>query len=241
LNEGNKVAIVTGGGQGLGRAIALKAAQRGYSVGLIGRTEKRLLRVREEVGGSSSKCAIQVCDVGDWGAVEQAVQSIATELGGVDVLVNNAGGWLGTSIEDVSAEDMRNLFVGSVVGAANCSKAVIPFMRSRGGGFILNIGSTSGLAGTTDSAVASTPKAAINIFSGTLAREVNQYQIRVSVLHPASVEKQRPFDEVPIASENGEYKRLGQGQVADIAMFMLEQPANVAIRELVVSPTNVFR
>jgi len=112
-------------------------------------------------------------------------------------------------------------------------------MKERGAGFILNMGSTSGLPSTRDSAAASTPKGAIETFTRTLAQEVESCGIRVSVLHPAYIDKSLADGETPVKDGDGRYTGLGKDQVADLVAFIVSQPKNVLIRELVVTPANI--
>jgi NADP-dependent 3-hydroxy acid dehydrogenase YdfG len=240
METNQKVAVVTGSGQGLGRAIALKLAKDGYAVALFGRTEERLQATAKEIEAAGGKCILRTLDVSDWDAVQQAFLDTKEELGGVDVLVNNAGGWAGTPIEDIDPQEIHSLMHSIVLSTTFCSKAAIPLMRERGAGFILNIGSTSGLQSTTDAAAASAPKAAVDIFTKTLALEVEKYHIRVAVVHPGNMDKAAP-DAVPQPDENGRHTLIGYAQVADVVAYIVEQPANVAIQEVVVTPANELR
>lgn len=235
-----KVAIVTGGGQGLGRAIALKLANGGYTVALFGRKEEGLRSVAAEIEAVGGLCIFRTLDVGDWNAVQQAFLDIKVELGGVDVLVNNAGGWTRVSIEDIEPQEIHSLMNDNAHSTIFCSKAAIPLMRERGGGFILNIGSICGLQGTTSSAAASTPKAAIVNFTRTLALEVEKYHIRVAVVHPGIIDK-AASDVTPKPDKDGFHTLMSYAQVADIVAYVIEQPANVAIQEVVVTPANMLR
>ena len=237
----SKAAIVTGGGKGLGRAIALRLGAQGYRVGLIGRAQSDLAAVRDEIQSNGGVAAFRAADVGIWDEAEKAILALADEHDGIDVLVNNAGGWMPPTLEDVEPAELANLLSSSVLGTAYCAKAAIPVMKKAGSGYILNIGSTSGLVSSRDNAVSSTPKGAIQLLSRTLGLETERFGIRVSVLHPSSVEKKLPYDEVPPIGPDGFYVRLSQAQVADIALFMINQPDNVNIRELVVTPSGVFR
>lgn len=239
---GEKKAVVSGGGRGLGRAIALRLADRGYDVGILGRSAEYLdLVVADARSRGGSRVLPRVCDVSKWEQVRDAMPALISELGGAAVLVNNAGGWMPGALVDADPAAIQRLLESSVLGAAFCAKAVLPFMIAAGTGFILNIGSTSGLDSSRDNAGSSAPKGGIRAFSRALGLEVERQGVRVGVLHPASVEKSLPFDEAPPRNSDGVYNRLGQAQVADIAIFMIEQPPNVTIRELVVTPSGVFR
>jgi 3-oxoacyl-[acyl-carrier protein] reductase len=235
-----RVVAITGGGRRLGRALALTFAQSGYDIGILGRSPDELERVKLEIDELGRRCEWRQCDVSQWEQVSHCLPDLAQTLGRLDVLINNAGGWRGATLEDADPQEFRSLLEGSVLGAAYCSKAVLPVMRAQGGGFILNIGSTSGLDSSRDVAISSTPKGAIRSFARALALEVQEAGIRVAVLHPASIEKELPYDEIPLPNSDGLHVRVSQRQVADIAVFVVEQPPNVNIRELVVTPSGVF-
>jgi 3-oxoacyl-[acyl-carrier protein] reductase len=231
------VAVVTGGGRGLGRAIAHEFARAGYRIAVLGRSEPALTAVADELADATVMW--RVCDVTRWDQVATAFADIEKMYGRIDVLVNNAGGWLPTSLEDTDPEELHRLLDTTALGTMYCARAAVPGMRERGDGFILNIGSTSGLASTTDNAASSAPKGAIGTLTSTLSRELETYGIRVGVLHPASIDKNSAPEHVPPA-QDGRHLGLGQQQVARIALFMVRQPANVHIREVVVTPTNVL-
>jgi 3-oxoacyl-[acyl-carrier protein] reductase len=234
-----EVALVTGGGYGLGAAIAQQLGSLGFAVAVVGRSESRLQQGAEELERTGVRALWRVCDASDWETVVEVVEWVKHEEGPIRVLVNNAGGWIGDTVENVDPTRFRDLVGASLLGTMHFSKAVIPHMAAIGGGFIINIGSTSGLPSTVDVAVASAPKAAVHSFSRTLAREVSGYNIRVSVIHPARVNKKLPVAEAEAADSEGRFRSLSPRQVAQVIAFIVGQPPNVAIREVVLTPLHV--
>ncbi len=234
-----KVALITGGGYGLGAAIARKFGEIGYRIAIVGRSQEALEAHAAVLQKDRITCVWHICDAQDWRSVLSAVEFTESALGPPALLVNNAGGWIGDTIETVKPERLLDLIGASVLGTMFFSKAVVPAMKRQGGGFILNIASTSGLFSSRDSAAASTPKAAVRLFTHTFAREVAKYRIKVAVLHPARINKKLAAPEAEAANADGLYKAVSPRQVADIAAFIVEQAPNLVIRELVVTPSDV--
>jgi NADP-dependent 3-hydroxy acid dehydrogenase YdfG len=239
-NQPNKqIAVVTGGTSAIGQAICRKFGDMGYAVAIIGRSEAQRDELVQALSKADIDCRHWVCDVTSWQQVTATIGSIEDSFGAIKVLVNNAGGWIGGTIEAIDTSTFRQLLDATVVGTMHCCKAVLPGMRKRSSGFILNIGSTSGLPGSQDSASASAPKAAVRSFTQAFARELTGTGIRVAVLHPARVNKKLPADEAERANEEGKFLRVSPRQVAEVAAFMVEQPGNVLLSEIVMTPADV--
>ena len=133
-----KVALVTGATSGIGEATAHRLHARGYQVFGVGRNREALDALR------SRGLQARALDVTDEAAVARLVEEIHTHHGGVDVLVNGAGYPLPCPLEQVALSDLRNLFETNVVATLHLSQTVLPGMRARGAGRIINIGSTGG-------------------------------------------------------------------------------------------------
>jgi NADP-dependent 3-hydroxy acid dehydrogenase YdfG len=227
--------VVTGAARGIGAAIAERFAVAGHAVCLVGRDLDALQARVAQLSSQGHAAVAAACDVTRWGDVELAISEVEEVLGGIDVLVNNAGGWLGDPVEKVDVERVTALVSTTVLGTIYWSKAVIPAMLKAGSGFILNVGSTSGLPSSRDSATASAPKAAVASFSQGLAREVAPHGIRVAVIHPAKVRKGVPR-ETAESRIDGVFRTISPEQVADAALWIVEQSPNVLVSELVLGP-----
>lgn len=185
-----KVAIVTGGSRGIGRAIASSFLREGISVTITGVNAQHLREAETELsrglaGGVTVYAA--AADVRDHLAVESVMEETVRRQGGFDILINNAGvGWFG-SVESEGHDDWRRVIDTNVTGVFNCCKAAIPHLRRRGGGWIVNISSLAGTNPFVGGAGYCASKAALDVFSEALMQEVRQDGIRVSYVKPGSV------------------------------------------------------
>jgi NADP-dependent 3-hydroxy acid dehydrogenase YdfG len=223
VSRRNRVCVVTGGTRGLGAAIAATCAATGSPV---------IVLARHAPAALARGIEWKRCDVADWMSVSTTVAEIESEIGAIGVLINNVGAWSGAPLEQTDIRVIQDVVRAVVLGTLLTTRAVLPLMVGRGDGSIVNIGSTSGLAASTDSALASATKAAIGAFSSALRRELAHTDIRVTVVHPASIVRE-PEDGV---GQPGHWSHITPEQVADAIRFILEQPKNVVIRELTITP-----
>lgn len=185
-----KVAIVTGGSRGIGRAIAAALLQKGVHVAIGGIHKDHLEKAEAEltrVATAGARVLIFAADVRDQLAVQSLIDETARRQGGIDILVNNAGvGWFG-SLESQGHDDWRRVMDTNVTGIFNCCKAAIPHLRRRGGGYIINISSLAGNNPFVGGVSYCASKAAVDAFSEALMQEVRHDGIRVSYIKPGSV------------------------------------------------------
>lgn len=193
----DKVAIITGGGQGIGRAIALRFAQEGASLMLAQRTLAKVEETAKEIRDAGGKAIAIAVDVRDEEQVNKMVRRTVAEFGGIDILVNNAAfyGGHGHKPWDVwPLEQWRNSFDINVVGGWLCAKAVVPHMQKRGKGKIINISTATVHQGYHGMLPYTTTKAGICSVTRGEARALGRYNICVNclalgyVLTEASVE-----------------------------------------------------
>jgi 3-oxoacyl-[acyl-carrier protein] reductase len=183
----DKVALVTGAGKGIGKAIAIALAKEGAHVGLIARTEKDVKSVAEEIRALGVKAAFATADVRNRNEVETAVEKLGTELGNIDILINNAGtGTFGKFLE-LDPEVWENQIRVNVFGVYYTTRAVLPQMIERKTGDIINISSTAGKAGSAVTSAYSASKFAVFGLSESLMQEVRKHNIRVTALAPSTV------------------------------------------------------
>ncbi len=182
-----KIALVTGAGKGIGRAVALALASEGVHVGLLARTEKDLIAVAEEIKLLGVKTAIVTADVSDIEQVNVAVKKVLSELGPIDILINNAGtGTFGKFLE-LEPEVWENQIKINVFGVYYTTRAVLPQMIERKTGDIVNISSTAGKTGSAVTSAYSASKFAVFGLTESLMQEVRKHNIRVTALAPSTI------------------------------------------------------
>jgi NAD(P)-dependent dehydrogenase (short-subunit alcohol dehydrogenase family) len=145
-----KTAIVTGAGQGIGRGIALVLAERGASVVLNGRTPAKLAAVKKEIDAAGGRCVVAAGDVGSRSDVASVVEAALGAFGGIDILVNNAQARTpDVSVLGATDADLELTFRSGALGTLYAMQACHPHMKARGGGAIVNFGSSVAVSGDT--------------------------------------------------------------------------------------------
>lgn len=231
-----KVAIVTGGGKGIGKAIALALAAEGAHIGLIARTEKDLVTVAEEVKAIGVKAVYASADVSNRKDVEAAVEKIKIELGSIDILINNAGtGTFGKFLElepDVWEQQIKI----NVFGVYYTTRAVLPEMIERKTGDIVNISSTAGKTGAATTSAYSASKFAVFGLSESLMQEVRKHNIRVTALAPSTVVTDLAYSADLI---KGDPKRVMHPEdFAELIIAQLKLNRRVFVKEASIFSTN---
>lgn len=182
-----KVALVTGAGKGIGKAIALALANEGVQVGVVARTEKDVKEVAEEISKLGVKTAYATADVSDRLQVEAAVEKLKGVLGNVDILINNAGTATFGNFLELEPEVWENQIKVNVFGVYYTTRSVLPQMIERKTGDIVNISSTAGKSGSAVTSAYAASKFAVFGLSESLMQEVRKHNIRVTALAPSTV------------------------------------------------------
>jgi NAD(P)-dependent dehydrogenase (short-subunit alcohol dehydrogenase family) len=197
------VAIITGAGRGIGRAIALGLAKAGSSVAVIARSEDQLVETVRQITDLGSRAISVTADVSDPGAVERMVLEVEKSLGSVDLLVNNAGlpGPIGPTWETDPDDWWRCLEV-NLRGPMLCSRAVLPDMIARGRGRIVNVASGAGTFAIPYLGAYVTSKTALIRFTEILALEAGSHGVMVFAIEPGTV--RTTMAEFALESEHGQ-------------------------------------
>ena len=223
-----QVAIVTGGGQGIGKAIAGKLAAEGATVVVTDLDEASAKETADALPGA---IAIRA-DVTDRQGVQAMVSRVVEQFGRVDVLVNNAGWDKASSFVDSDPADWDRAIAVNLYGVLHTCKAVLPLMAEWGSGAVVNLGSDAGRVGSSGEAVYSAAKGGIIAFTKSLAREMARHQVRVNCVCPG------PTDTALFASFAGPklrealtraipFRRLGQpDDVANVVAFLASDEAS---------------
>jgi NAD(P)-dependent dehydrogenase (short-subunit alcohol dehydrogenase family) len=183
-----RVALVTGGGRGIGRAIALGLAGAGASVALAGRNAASLDHVAAEVAERGGQALALPCDVGDGSAVSRAIAQARAALGPIVILVNNAGITASVKFADTDDDTWERIMRVNATGPFFCCRAVVPDMIAQQWGRIVNVASIAALAGLPFSAAYSASKHALLGLTRSLALELGRHQITANALCPGWVE-----------------------------------------------------
>src|SRR5438045_5626385 len=220
-----KVALITGGGTGIGRAIALAFAREGASVAVAGRRLEKLREVINEVHKQDGAGLAMECDVARARDVERAVKGTVERFGRVNVLVNNSGTLHVSTVEGISEEEWDRVMTVNVKGPFLMSRAVLPEFRKCGGGVIVNLGSVLGLVAVKDRAAYCASKGGVTMLTKAMALDHAHEKVRVNCICPSIVETELVkglFD----GREQG--KRIKQSRVGTIPLGRFGKPADVA-------------
>ena len=191
LGLGGKAALVTGASEGIGSAIARKLCEEGVRVAICARTESTLKATAAEIASATGMEVVPIpADLRTLAGCEGFVEAAAARLGGVDILVNNAGASAFGPFVELPDDAFVDAINGKLLGYVRCARAVIPHLRRRGGGSIVNI------TGTTQQAIAyhtpgSACNAAIRMFSKELSMELGPLGIRVNSVAPGRIQTAR--------------------------------------------------
>lgn len=218
MSDNQPVALVTGAARGIGAAVATIFSRNGYRVALLdvlSEADSQVADIRAEGG----ECLYIVCDVADEAAVKSAVEQTVEAYGTIDVLVNNAGVVLVAAVEDINYEQFQRVFNINVGGTFLLCKYVLPILKDKRSGAIVNMASVSGHVGQIDHSTYGATKGAILSFSRALAWEVAEYGIRVNSISPGSVDTPMLRGDIQIESDKtgmpfDEVKKLREAEQA---------------------------
>jgi 3-oxoacyl-[acyl-carrier protein] reductase len=193
----DKVALVTGAGRGIGKAISLRFAEEGASLILCARTASQLQEVTDAIRSIGRPCLSAVVDVAKEDEVKRLVRDGLDQFGQIDILVNNAGISNPKPFLETSNADWDEAIDVNLKGVVFCARAVLPSMLQRGSGAVVNIASAAGLRGLPGSPAYTASKFAVVGLTQALADEVMQKGIRVNVICPGPV-KTELLDSSPV-------------------------------------------
>lgn len=237
-----KTALITGATSGIGKATAELFAKNNIRLILCGRRVKRLDKLKVFLSDFTEVTTLKF-DVSKRKEVFAAIDSLPENFKKIDILINNAGNAHGLStIQDGEIDDWDAMLDINVKGLLYVTKAIIPQMTAQNEGFIVNIGSTAGKEVYKNGNVYCASKFAVNALNKSMRLDLNDYNIRVSAIHPGMVETE--FSEVRFKGDieraksvYAGFKPLQATDIADIIHFVISRPYHVNIEDLVVYPT----
>lgn len=223
----NLVVVITGASAGIGLESARLFARSGAKLVLLSRSGDKLKAAESTIKDLGAKVLTLPLDVTDEDAVARAFAKITSELGPVDILVNNAGTGFATDLSTCKLEDFRRIFETNVTGVFLCTRAVLPSMKERKSGHIINISSIVGKIANPGAPLYCASKHALNGYSSGLQQQVAGDGIRVSLISPASTDTAY-WDGRPVDRS----KFLKPEEVAAVVLFVASQPKGVLIKDV---------
>ena len=227
----NQIAVVTGAGRGIGRAIAIELGKLGAQVVLAARSRTELEDTAQAIG---AKASVFPTDVRKKDQLQRMFEQVSAALGPVDILVNAAGLGIFGPVAEFKDEDFEILIETNLRGIVFASRFVLPSMMGRKRGHIINIASIAGKVGSANRAVYCASKFGVIGFTESLAEEVRQYGIRVSVICPGSTDTR--FSPSEISAKSRE-RMLRPEDIAHAVRMVVTQAPNSFISEIIMRPT----
>ncbi|APB77313.1 MULTISPECIES: SDR family oxidoreductase [Paenibacillus] len=240
-NIQDKVVIITGASSGIGEATAKELASKGAKLVLAARREARLQKLQEAIQNNGGQAVYKVTDVSSHEQMEELADYALKEFGKIDVMVNNAGVMPLSPVHEKKIKEWDLMVDVNIKGVLYGIAAVLPSMRERREGHIINVSSIAGHLVFPASSVYSGTKFAVRAITEGLRREECINNIRTTIVSPGSIDT-----ELTAAISNSELKTainedmkiaIEPSNIARAIAFAIEQPADVAINEMIIRPT----
>ncbi len=228
-----KIAAITGGGGGIGKAAAQTFAKEGAVVLILEKDETLGKETEAEIIGAGGKAEFFALDISNWEQVQKVFADIDKKYGGIDILYNNASVFWGTkdaAIDVIDVKVFEQIIHINLFGMMYCSKAAIPLLKKRGGGAIINTSSSCGVIGIPNCDAYSASKGATISLTRSMAVEYGPEKIRTNCIAPAAIhtpmiyesDLNKPtFDEQKFLTQGTPLRRWGTAQdIANIALFL---------------------
>jgi NADP-dependent 3-hydroxy acid dehydrogenase YdfG len=240
-NIQDKVVIITGASSGIGEATAKELASKGAKLVLAARREDRLKKLQEEIQNNGGQAIYKVTDVSSHEQMEELAEYTLTEFGKIDVMVNNAGVMPLSPVYKKKINEWDSMIDINIKGVLYGIAAVLPSMRERKEGHIINVSSIAGQLVFLASAVYSGTKFAVRAITEGLRKEEAPNNIRTTIISPGTISTEllESISDVELKSAIVEDSKIGiePASIARAVAFAIEQPSDVAINEMVVRPT----
>lgn len=243
-----RVAAVTGASSGIGEAVALALAEAGAAVALGARRKERLEGLAKQIESQGGRALALEVDVSDEKQAVAFVEGAASELGGLHILINNAGVMLLGPVEGADTAEWRRMIEVNLLGLLWCTHAALPLMREAGGGDVVNVSSVAGRRADAGAAVYNMTKWGVHAFSEALRQEALHADVRVSIVAPGFVDTElQGHNQNPVVQQalKRSHEQIGEilraEDIAAAVTFAVTQPPHVAMNEILVRPTKQAR
>ena len=235
--------LITGASKGIGRVAALTLARAGHNVYATMRNAARAAEFAAESQSESLPIHVSVMDVDSDESVSTAIATIHHAAGAIDVLVNNAGVERNGAIEELSMDDIRAVMETNYFGAVRCTKAVLPEMRRRRSGCIINVTSVAGRVSTSPLGAYAASKFALEALSEALAQEMKAFSVRVAIVEPGVIDTAMAHELVVPSMESHYPQQRRMARYFAASLKAPTSPLLVAekIQEIIESGTWQFR
>jgi NADP-dependent 3-hydroxy acid dehydrogenase YdfG len=243
LTLAGKVALITGGGTGIGEAAALVLAAAGVKVAITGRRKARLDEVVAEVEAAGGAALAIPGDASQEAEAFAAIEQCVAHFGRIDILINSAGVNEAGGVETLSLDKWRKVIDINLMGTIYSCTAAFPHMKRQGGGDIINISSTSGRRSAAAFASYSTSKFGVTGFSEALRQEGGGVGIRVSIVEPGATETEiassisDPKWRAAIQSHVTKEGAMKASDIADAILFIVSLPPRANVSQILIRPT----
>lgn len=226
-NLRGKVALVTGASSGIGLEIAKQLVSKGVGVGLFARSQARLARIAGELGSSLALPG----DITRYEDVEKAVLQLEAHFGGLDYLINNAGVGIFKPVHELEPEEWQQVLQTNLTGPFFATRAAVPAMQKRGGGYIINVGSLAGKNSFANGAAYNASKFGLLGFSEASMLDLRYYGIRVTSILPGSV------DTAFAGNAIGAPWKIQPQDIAQAVLYLLQSDPRVIPSQLDLRPS----
>lgn len=220
-----KITIITGGGSGIGRGLALALASEGARVVVCGRRIEKIEETVRTIHSNGGEALAVQADVSDESDIYRLVDTTLQHFGRIDILINNAGIYAGTDVHKLDPEDWDRVMAINLRGPYLAMRAVLPQMRTQQSGHIINISSESGLGYYQSDGAYGTSKHGLNALTEYVQRENQEYNIRVNAICPGMVVTEMTENDPGLDHE----KCLYPDDIVDLALWLLTRRANIKI------------
>jgi 3-oxoacyl-[acyl-carrier protein] reductase len=227
-----KVALITGAGSGVGRATSLYLAREGIAVGLMGRRFAALEETARQVRDAGGTAVVLPADVSDEHAVVAMIEQLAEYCGGIDILINCAGVGIYGPVESCTLEEWRLTLDTNVTGVFVLTRYTIPYLKDRGGGYVITLSSGAGRKGEANRGAYAASKFAVIGFMESLAEEVSEFGIKCSTILPGSILTDFGAETAEVKQGHADRKYLEAEDVAEAIVNLLRQPGRAWTQEL---------
>ncbi len=235
----NKIVIITGASQGLGKTLAEKIAQEGAIVALVARSKEKLQQLQQTITTDGGRAESFICDITDLSQVEKTVAEILKKFKTIDILINNAGIWTDNNLEKKYPQKRKEAFDINALGAIQFTQTVLPHLLEKNEGQILNVISTSGIEDTTarDNKHWQTygaTKWAMTGFTNALRDSLQNKNIKVTGFFPGGFDSNL-YENAGRSDAHDQAWMMKTTDIAEIILFALTRPSDVLIEKIVVT------